>query len=310
MEEVDTHGRPKLVLRLAEDGRSQPFVLDTEGITSLRDALAAHLPEKSARPAAGSTVEAGADRWEDIATAPKDGTKVDLWCVSFAGRERRTPNIFWNTKAENFQNETGSLVVKLEGSDLRPTHWRHVPLSPQEEGQPTRPPSEQAMAVRKLLDAFSALEKLPGDAMLHATPEWTRLVQAFDNPLLENAATSPVTTLGELVALRKVLAAARLIHNLQNRAEGMVIDSRAVRELWAAIRAHDRIMGIPEVFRLVAGPAPSAEPGPAQDKTALLDAGNILAEAACPLLKEEGRRPDLIRAAIRNWQRVAQVMQA
>lgn len=107
-------------------------------------------------------------QWQDIATAPKDGTPVDLWMVNDEGHEwrvtdaqyvesrddelheydtsgRRTVQAFkcsgwqapnqdhgewgWCDQPERFNTKLGRMMF------TKPTHWMPVPLPPTE-GKP------------------------------------------------------------------------------------------------------------------------------------------------------------------------------
>lgn len=77
--------------------------------------------------------------WQDISTAPRDGTPVDLWarCYDFVSRdsderriygEFRVPGAIWFSG--EWSNEDGN-SLDLDGwSDLTFTHWRPVPAPP------------------------------------------------------------------------------------------------------------------------------------------------------------------------------------
>lgn len=69
------------------------------------------------------------DEWQTIETAPKDGTKVDLWC----GNHRRTEKKFavhsWLDGKPMAEPCWGPYDGREEGP-LQPTHWRPLPNPP------------------------------------------------------------------------------------------------------------------------------------------------------------------------------------
>jgi len=67
--------------------------------------------------------------WKPIDSAPKDGTKVDLWILhEFSGSSFRVPDCYW---INNRWVQTGIPLNRGE----RPTHWS-LPLPP--------PPKEES----------------------------------------------------------------------------------------------------------------------------------------------------------------------
>lgn len=38
---------------------------------------------------------AGLMEWQDISTAPRDGTKIDLWAIGAEGEAERIPDVVW-----------------------------------------------------------------------------------------------------------------------------------------------------------------------------------------------------------------------
>lgn len=73
--------------------------------------------------------------WRDIRTAPKDGTKIDLWVV-FPDGGRRWPDASWKLAGQtafsgpdNWASQDG---VPLHGLVDRPvaTHWMPPPAPP------------------------------------------------------------------------------------------------------------------------------------------------------------------------------------
>lgn len=77
--------------------------------------------------------------WQDIATAPKDGTRIDGWLKVPGGPGHRITDMKWDEEVGEWRTgtanfswpieapvhvETGEPVVKL-------THWQPLPASPQ-----------------------------------------------------------------------------------------------------------------------------------------------------------------------------------
>jgi hypothetical protein len=71
--------------------------------------------------------------WQDISTAPKDGTVIDVWVNDPDGPHRQT-NVFWNdgywvlrrnrwSSVEAFFDEKGVPKIKI-------THWMPLPPPP------------------------------------------------------------------------------------------------------------------------------------------------------------------------------------
>lgn len=66
--------------------------------------------------------------WESISTAPKDGTKIDLWAkIWIAGSDsfsyERFPNCFWIT--DDSLTGRGAKWVNLN-ANYHPTHWSEI----------------------------------------------------------------------------------------------------------------------------------------------------------------------------------------
>lgn len=75
--------------------------------------------------AVGEQLERLAERdWQDIATAPRDGTKFDVWVPTDNGGYRFTDVSF---------DEKGRLCRRLPVADLPrwPSHWMPIPAGPQ-----------------------------------------------------------------------------------------------------------------------------------------------------------------------------------
>lgn len=86
-----------------------------------------------------TAANARADAWQPIETAPKDGTRLDLWCrrscnppVEF---ERRT-SVYWCRTHQRFRTEGEFHYVEETFNPrpgeryLIPTHWRPLPAPP------------------------------------------------------------------------------------------------------------------------------------------------------------------------------------
>ena len=70
--------------------------------------------------------------WRPIHTAPKDGTRVDLWCVNhlhYAKKGERRCNVDWGTVTDWMGRERQDWRHG-HGEDLQPTHWMPIPLPP------------------------------------------------------------------------------------------------------------------------------------------------------------------------------------
>lgn len=74
-----------------------------------------------------------ADGWQPISTAPKDGTRVDLWAKCWRPSddgfsEMRCPNCYW-TKGDSEMNRRAAWVNLETG--WYPTHWRPLQAPPE-----------------------------------------------------------------------------------------------------------------------------------------------------------------------------------
>lgn len=85
--------------------------------------------------AALSAFEAEPQGWRTMETAPKDGTRVDLWCRApgfFAG-QCRVPDCwfydgYWRRSDPEFGDASGTSKVH------NVTHWHAIPLPPEING--------------------------------------------------------------------------------------------------------------------------------------------------------------------------------
>lgn len=71
--------------------------------------------------------------WQPIETAPKDGTKVDLWCINhlhYAKAGQRVCNVDWGRVTDWMGNERDDWRHG-HGEDLQPTHWQPLPPPPE-----------------------------------------------------------------------------------------------------------------------------------------------------------------------------------
>jgi hypothetical protein len=66
--------------------------------------------------------------WQEISTAPKDGSKIDIWGKFEKSGWRRVPNAHWNEKMKNWQlgdyNASDYMVKPII------THWMPIPEPP------------------------------------------------------------------------------------------------------------------------------------------------------------------------------------
>jgi hypothetical protein len=83
--------------------------------------------------------------WRDIATVPKDGTVIDLWCPAvtlpngYVLEARRKANCRWNVEHEKGGYWEGEFIecedsfTELGAWCQAPTHWMPLPEPPTEE---------------------------------------------------------------------------------------------------------------------------------------------------------------------------------
>jgi len=71
--------------------------------------------------------------WQPIETAPKDGTKVDLWGINhlhYAKRGERIVNVTWGRVTDFLGNERLDWR-HYRGEGYQPTHWMPLPAPPE-----------------------------------------------------------------------------------------------------------------------------------------------------------------------------------
>ncbi len=74
----------------------------------------------------------GGDGWLDIASAPKDGTKIDLWGINllhYAKKGERIVDVSWGP-VRNWMGQERDDWQHGRGEDFQPTHWRPLPAHP------------------------------------------------------------------------------------------------------------------------------------------------------------------------------------
>jgi len=70
--------------------------------------------------------------WQPIETAPKDGTKIDLWgrnLLTWDKRGERIVNVAWG-RVTNWLGREGDDWQTGRGEDFQPTHWMPLPDPP------------------------------------------------------------------------------------------------------------------------------------------------------------------------------------
>ncbi|MDE2019724.1 MAG: DUF551 domain-containing protein [Patescibacteria group bacterium] len=73
------------------------------------------------------------NQWQPIETAPKDGTKIDLFVMSTAsGRGGRIPDCVWQSHKNKWKSHWfhGNGFEATRVSWFEPTHWRPIPEPP------------------------------------------------------------------------------------------------------------------------------------------------------------------------------------
>jgi hypothetical protein len=83
--------------------------------------------------------------WQPIETAPKDGTRFDVW-LRHPGGDRRVINAWFSVVEKEFVSPDGYYLYSMKpyGSDhwlQYPTHWMPLP-EPPKQAQPAAPPNE------------------------------------------------------------------------------------------------------------------------------------------------------------------------
>lgn len=82
------------------------------------------------------TKQVEAMQWRDIASAPKDGTLIDLWVTWMPGtpnkevRSYRVPKCFWNHKGKKWDTLCYTHDGKRQMYGETPTHWMPLPHAP------------------------------------------------------------------------------------------------------------------------------------------------------------------------------------
>jgi hypothetical protein len=72
--------------------------------------------------------------WQPIYTAPKDGTRVDLWgkcLLRWDKASERIVNVAWGPVRDWMGNERDDWQHG-RGEDFQPTHWMPLPAPPHE----------------------------------------------------------------------------------------------------------------------------------------------------------------------------------
>lgn len=75
-------------------------------------------------------------QWRDIASAPKDGSLIDLWVTWMPGtpnkevRSYRVPKCFWNHKGKKWDTLCYTHDGKRQMYGETPTHWMPLPPAP------------------------------------------------------------------------------------------------------------------------------------------------------------------------------------
>lgn len=76
--------------------------------------------------------------WQTIDTAPKDGTEIDLWCVTYELTDRQYGTVLKvgrrfpdaRFKAETYDDWISTDGEMIQARGYRPTHWMLSPKPP------------------------------------------------------------------------------------------------------------------------------------------------------------------------------------
>jgi len=106
------------------DGSEVPIIRDNGNVISHWARVGAAVQQAALRP-----TDTG---WRDIATAPKDGTKIDLW-VTFEKGSRRAASAYWDTKSEDWMLDQWFLHQYAVEPVLHA--WMPLPPAPTDTGR-------------------------------------------------------------------------------------------------------------------------------------------------------------------------------
>lgn len=70
--------------------------------------------------------------WQDIYSAPRDGTKIDLWgrnLLKFDKSGERIVNVKWG-RVRDWMGHERDDWLHGRGEDFEPTHWMPIPPPP------------------------------------------------------------------------------------------------------------------------------------------------------------------------------------
>lgn len=70
--------------------------------------------------------------WKPIESAPRDGSRVDLWVSYGDGEGDRVPDCWWQDGgwAFDWHHDRGSIAMSLGWAEA-PTHWMPLPTPPE-----------------------------------------------------------------------------------------------------------------------------------------------------------------------------------
>lgn len=74
-----------------------------------------------------------ANSWQDISSAPKDGTEFDVWAINDEGQSRRICEVSWGPVCDwvgNEWNDWRGMRPSLYHARFEPTHWMPLPAPP------------------------------------------------------------------------------------------------------------------------------------------------------------------------------------